>query len=468
MQMKATSPEEQIQTLHSELETVRTTLKERDQEIARFQEDLRKTKMKLIEAQKVAALVAELKIEATTDRLTGCWNQNKLTDDLEVQKKGTLIYFKLDNIGKINDALGFEAGNETVIQIIRHLQKFLIKDYQLYRCWRSEFAILIKDSTDEGFELTEKIREYLDTIHIMYQNTRIVPALLFSLTDLALGDPIRHVYITLEEAKKTKKTLVYSEELDSQEQFLKGLEESKTVSEAFEKNLFFPVFQGIRDNRRCSPHYQKIHKFECLIRLQSGEKVLSPFFFIKALEQGHQLSRATKIMIMKSCEAMAPYTYDFSLNLTEQDLLDESMLEYILFQFEGNRIDPQRVTFEILEGIGSLESDIILQFLHTLKTKGCKIAIDDFGAEQSNIGRLLNFEPDFIKIDARFIKNLATDKKSRIIVENVYDLATRIGAEVVAEFVENEAIQQVIEDIGIHFSQGYLFSAPKADLPKPD
>ncbi|MBF0287466.1 MAG: GGDEF domain-containing protein [SAR324 cluster bacterium] len=464
--MKETSPEKQIQTLQSELEIARQTLKDRDQEIERFQKDFKKAKMQLAEVQKVAAMVAELKIEATTDRLTGCWNQNKLTDDLEVHKKGTLIYFKLDNIGKINDALGFEAGNETVVQIIRNLQQFLTKDYQLYRCWRSEFAILIKENTQQGFELTEKIRDYLDSVHIMFEKTRIVPALLFSLTDLALGDPIRHVYITLEEAKKTKKTLIYSDDLDAQEQFLKGLEEAKTVSEAFEKNLFFPVFQGIRDNRKNSPHYQKIHKFECLIRLQSGEKVLSPYFFMKGLEQGHQLSRATKIMIMKSCEAMAPYTYDFSINLTEQDLLDESMLEFVLFQIEGNQIDPARVTFEILEGIGSMESDTILGFLHTLKKKRCKIAIDDFGAEQSNIGRLLNFEPDFIKIDAKFIKNLATDKKSRIIVENVFDLATRIGAEVVAEFVENEDIQQVIEDIGIHFSQGYLFSVPKAELPE--
>ena len=111
---------------------------------------------------------------------------------------------------------------------------------------------------------------------------------------------------------------------------------------------------------------------------------------------------------------------------------------------------------------------MVTEMLNKLRGLGCKIAIDDFGAELSNISRLLEFAPDYIKIDAKFIKNLPHDRKSRIIVENIFDLATRIGAEVIAEFVETQEIQNIVEEIGIQYSQGYLFSVPSSYVMTDD
>lgn len=50
--------------------------------------------------------------------------------------------------------------------------------------------------------------------------------------------------------------------------------------------------------------------------------------------------------------------------------------------------------------------------LKELKEIGFKLAIDDFGAEYSNFERVLGLDVDFLKIDARYIKNINTDKKS--------------------------------------------------------
>lgn len=409
--------------------------------------------------------VKELEIVATTDSLTGCFNQVKLKQDLQMQKSGTLLYFKIANFAKINDALGFDAGDEVVLQIVNHLKGWLASTNHLYRCTRSEFAILCADKQKDGIDFGEALQMTLEGCHFSYKQTRIVLSLAISTTDIKFDDPLRCALLALGESKKDHKIAIFSDTLNFQEQYLRHLRESQTVFEAFEGNLFFPVFQGIRDNRSESVHYGKIHKYECLIRIQSGRQELAPKSFLKALMNSHEITKATKVMIMKSCEAMSQNDYDFSLNLTEQDLLDETLLDFIQNQFRGNKVDPTRVTFEILEGISSTDSKAIQELLENLKGLGCKIAIDDFGVEPSNIGRLLNFEPDYIKIDAKFIKYIASDQKSRIIVENVYDLANRIGAEVIAEYVESEEIQQVLENIGIHYSQGYLFSKPSKYLP---
>lgn len=410
--------------------------------------------------------IRQLEIMATTDSLTGCANQNKLKEDLKGSKKGTLVYFKLTNLAEINDGLGLEAGDSAILQMTKDLAEWLGEQGKLYRCSKSEFAILLGIDIEEGLDFCNSLMDRVSELNCTFKQNRIVLNITISYTSTEYEDPILCALLALGEAIKNKKIQIYDDAINFQEQYMQHLVASMNVSDGFDQNLFFPVFQGIRDNRKDSPHYQKINKYECLIRLELNGKVLSPYFFIRALERSREMTRATKVMIMKSCDLMHHNDYDFSLNLTEQDLLDETTYDFIEYQFKGNKIDPKRVTFEILEGISSTDAVPILELLKNLRDLGCKIAIDDFGVEQSNIGRLLNFRPDFIKIDAKFIKNLATDKNSRIIVENIYDLATRMGAEVVAEFVENQEIQDVLEEIGVHYSQGYLFSKPTKELPE--
>ncbi len=399
-------------------------------------------------------------VELNSDSLTGCWNQNKFFADLPSYKVSALLYLKIDKFNEINDGLGFEAGNHVLVEVSSLIRGLLPEGASIYRFSGSEFGVLVPDTQTEALHLAEVIKDEVISAHITYRNSRVVLTISVGVADHETGDLFRNAHLALGEAKKTGKIVIYNQELNTQVKYLESLQQFKNVQEAFENNMFFPVFQGIRDNRKDSPTYGTLSKYECLIRLQTNEKELAPYFFIRALERSGEITRATKVMIMKSFDYMAQFKFDFSVNLTEKDLLAEDTVDFIEYQLEGNKIDPKRVTFEILEGVSTAGSKAVLTTLLQLKSFGCKIAIDDFGAEQSNISRLLDFEPDYIKIDAKFIKHIATDKKSRLIVENIYDLATRMKAEVVAEFVENEEIQHVIDEIGIQFSQGYLFAKP--------
>ncbi|MGK5094505.1 EAL domain-containing protein [Deltaproteobacteria bacterium TL4] len=400
------------------------------------------------------------------DPLTGCWGQNKFYQDVETEKNRTLIYLKINKFNEVNDGLGFEAGNAVLIQVIKVISELMPQHGEVYRFFGSEFGILLQGNKREAWTLSEQIRDHINAARISFEGSRIVIHLSIGIAShQESGDLFKNAHLALGESKRVGRTVLFNEELNTQAQYLENIKQFNTVQEAFENNMFFPVYQGIRDNRPESPYYGKIQKYESLMRIQSPGREISPFFFLKALESSGEMTRATKLMIMKSFDDMAPKPYEFSINLTEGDLVDEGLVEFILYHLKGHKILPNRLTFEILEGVSTVGSDSVTLTLKELKKIGCKIAIDDFGAEQSNIGRLLNFEPDYIKIDAKFIKNLPTSKNSRIIVENVFDLATRMGAEVVAEFVENEEIQNIVEKIGIHYSQGYFFSKPSKNLP---
>jgi len=95
-----------------------------------------------------------------------------------------------------------------------------------------------------------------------------------------------------------------------------------------------------------------------------------------------------------------------------------------------------------------------------VKAYGVKIAIDDFGAGYSNFERLLDFQPDILKIDGSLVKNIALNQQSREVVETIFAFASKQGMQTVAEFVSDEEIYKVVSEIGIDYSQGFYFGKP--------
>jgi EAL domain-containing protein (putative c-di-GMP-specific phosphodiesterase class I) len=218
-----------------------------------------------------------------------------------------------------------------------------------------------------------------------------------------------------------------------------------------------PYFQGIYDNKK-----GKIIKYESLARLQEGEKIYSPFFFINIAQNSGFIHEITKIMIEKSFQYLAtlPEDIEISLNITEHDLATKQLKEFLVENLEKYNINPERITLEILEGITSNGTKNNVKQLNQLKSIGFKLAIDDFGVEYSNFERLTEIDIDFIKIDGKYIKNIDKDHKSLQITQAICNFAHAMGIQVVAEFVEDASIQKIVLDLGIEYSQGYHFSQP--------
>jgi EAL domain-containing protein (putative c-di-GMP-specific phosphodiesterase class I) len=92
---------------------------------------------------------------------------------------------------------------------------------------------------------------------------------------------------------------------------------------------------------------------------------------------------------------------------------------------------------------------------------GIKIAIDDFGVGYSNFERLLEFEPDIIKIDGSLVRNITKDRYSRDVVESIVKFAKKQNILTIAEFVENEEIFNLLSELEVDYSQGYYFGKPE-------
>ena len=122
---------------------------------------------------------------------------------------------------------------------------------------------------------------------------------------------------------------------------------------------------------------------------------------------------------------------------------------------------PQNYIFELTETEEITDYQVIYEFVDKIHQAGGKIAIDDFGSGFSNIVNLFKIKSDYIKVDGEIVKNTVADIFASEFLEMIADWAKRHKKEVIAEFVENSEIQDIIEKNNIRFSQGYLYSKPE-------
>ncbi len=263
---------------------------------------------------------------------------------------------------------------------------------------------------------------------------------------------IPKAFSALNHAKKLL-SKIYFLDIDDElfkEQQKKEIAYNVLIKDAVQQGKIVPFYQPIYDNK-----LKKITKFECLARLLDNNRVLYPFDFLEQVRLMGFMRSITYSIINNSFKVFATNNLEFSINITEEDIRDTQTIDYLRNRCEKYNINPNRIIIEILEDIEFDDDDLIVNNILILKDMGFKIAIDDFGYANSNFGRLIKMQIDYIKIDGRFIKNMDSNAISHKIVRSITDFAKNIGVQCIAEHVHSESVHNLVRKLGVEFSQGY-------------
>ena len=101
------------------------------------------------------------------------------------------------------------------------------------------------------------------------------------------------------------------------------------------------------------------------------------------------------------------------------------------------------------------------RFIGTLKALGSRFALDDFGSGLSSFAYLKTLPVDFLKIDGMFIRDIHEDPIHLAMVQSINEVGHLMGMQTVAEFVENDAIVDVLRTVGVDYAQGYGICPPQ-------
>ncbi|ETP73082.1 diguanylate cyclase (GGDEF) domain-containing protein [Lachnospiraceae bacterium JC7] len=149
-----------------------------------------------------------------------------------------------------------------------------------------------------------------------------------------------------------------------------------------------------------------------------------------------------------------------SVNVSRVDIYDPSFEDKLMTLLRDNSLSTEDILLEITESAYSENAKKLIEVTTSLRKRGFKIEMDDFGAGYSSLHMLTELPIDVIKMDMKFVQNLEKDEKSVRLIELIMDIARFLQVPVVAEGVENEGQLSRLKALGCTIIQGFYFSKP--------
>ena len=405
----------------------------------------------------------EIRELAMTERLTKLLNRFSFEKDERDLNNPVLLLIDIDRFRHINDFYGIEAGNLILKEFAVCLKDLIPKNINanIYKLGGDDFGVLFEDNP--GFDpkdLAEKIVAGIEKKDFLYQDYNISLSISIGISrerpvlekaDMVLSYLKRYTRLNYKE---------YNKELSLYKNISENLKMVKILKKAISRDAVVSYFQPIVNNKTGMRE-----KYECLVRvINEGGTVLSPFYFLQVAKEARLYGEITKRMIERGVAAFKDKKYEFSINISVEDIYDSEIEEFMTMVLKKDPEMAHRITFEIIESEGIENYEIVYDFIQRVKKYGCKIAIDDFGAGYSNFGHTMQLDIDYLKIDASLIKEIDKSEKLQILTGTIVNYAQRLGIKTIAEHVHSEEVYKKVIDLGVDYSQGYYIGEPKPTI----
>ena len=214
------------------------------------------------------------------------------------------------------------------------------------------------------------------------------------------------------------------------------------------------AFQPIVDIRN-----REIISFEALVRGPRGESSAS--VFAQVLQ--NDILRFDEICRRKAINLASRLNIPnrLNLNLCAQSIFEVDLSITATFQASiQSGIPAENIIFELLETKSLTEQGNLIKYLRTIQEFGFATAIDDFGAGYSGLKLLVEYQPNFIKLDRHLIGNIQWDFVKQRIFSGIQKICESLSIEIVAEGVENVGEYHWLREAGISIFHGYYFARP--------
>ncbi len=210
----------------------------------------------------------------------------------------------------------------------------------------------------------------------------------------------------------------------------------------------------------------KVTAVEALLRWKHPTRgVLLPNTFIPIAERFGLIGQIGNWVIEDACRQSRQWRdkglrMRVAINLSAHQMRQDDIVERITGALEQHKIHPSLLTCEITESAAMEDTKTTQATFRRLGELGTHLSIDDFGTGYSSLSYLRKLPAEELKIDRSFIMDLEHSADARAVVDAVIKLAHALGLKVVAEGVENQRQQKVLEDMQCDELQGFLFAKP--------
>ncbi len=374
------------------------------------------------------------------------------------------IYFDVVHMATYNRKYGNAVGDEILKEYARTLCE-KIEDNEILGCIAGNrfIAFIQRNHTKDFLDIlggtkitvidktnSEKIELNIKAVAGVYEipNSNIEPRQI-----------LNYISITCNVAKNVKhKPFLYLTD-DLWEEIVRKRDLESDIPFAMEKREFKPYYQP-----KVNSAQNKLCGAESLVRWEHNGELIPPYRFISFLEQSEIICKFDFYMLDYVCQdirkwidqGMNPPT--ISVNFSRKNLGNPNFAEEIHNVILKYAIPPELIQIEITETVDEYPMAVLKNVVEVLREYGISTAIDDFGTGSASINLIMEVPFNVLKIDKSFVDDLNAKKEK--ILEHIILMANEVGADVLAEGVEDRTQVDTLKKLNCVNMQGYFYDKP--------
>jgi diguanylate cyclase (GGDEF)-like protein len=423
----------------------------------------------------------EYLIEQSFDSMTGLMNRAGFEAQLRESAAALagsddshqIIYFDLDNLQLVNDTFGHDAGDEVIVRFAQLLEEVLPKNAVATRLTEDDFVILLTHSAvDQAMDLADKVRKNSAELRYLQGDKSLQVTVSIGIAEFSRktseGTALTAARLACDSAKDHGRDRVEVYEKDNQS-VIRRYDDMHLVSQ-IQQTLDSDGFKMRAQPIVSLAGKDDISRFEILLRMadQHGNQISSKAFF-SAAERYQLMPQIDRWVVSNTLARLSPHVDFlkenqalFAINLSGQSLGDDEILNFIEEEIDSSGVPCESLCFEVTESAAVSNRQKAQAFIDTLRKRGCKFSLDDFGAGLSSFAYLKNFKVDTLKIDGSFIRDITENRISESMVAAITQVAKVMQLETVAEYVESTETKDLVSKLGVDFAQGFAVGKPLA------
>lgn len=386
---------------------------------------------------------------------------------------GAILFLDLDRFKLLNDTLGHEYGDLLLVEVAKRLRACVREMDTVARLGGDEFVVLLESISTEREDashkvglVAEKIREVLAQPYQLREHEHYsspsIGITLFHGNDESMDMLTKHADAAMYHAKSAGRNAVrfYDPGLQLDLETRAMLEnELRRAIENGELQLYYQVQVD-------SLHH--VVGLEALIRwLHPQRGMVSPARFIPVAEESSIIIDIGNWVLDTACAQLAAWQADprmsgltLAVNVSAHQFRQPDFVQRVESALHRHRVEPARLKLELTESVVLDDLGEVADRMRVLKELGVLLSLDDFGTGYSSLSYLKRLPLDQIKIDQSFVRDIADDPDSAMMVCSIIDMARNFHLDVIAEGVETEAQLAFLAQKECLAYQGYLFGKP--------
>jgi len=421
--------------------------------------------------QQLSEQAEKYRLFAYTDPLTKVGNRRafEMTFDKTLRNEaehpeGHIFIIRASSLADVNNELGGEIGDNYLVKTCSIAQKITaehVQHFSIYRLAGADFALLIENTTETQIKSLAKA---LSLAYKQSEKTEHKSGMAhIGISEFTYGLSTKDVLEKVDSALAiaginehrwelaNSLTVSFSNETWREKiQDLIKLGTSDFASQPIvnkNKDIAYSEWFARLPNKESSANLPMAQLVPASIRLDYAQELDTLIVQNLLSHLSEQHTSSSELV---------------GLNISRMSLFDTAFMQWFTEELQNAGALGTKLVLEIPERALVHDIDKLVMQLASLKSMGVKIAVEHFGAQLAGITHIRKLQPDFLKLDGRFTRNIEQEIDNQLFLQSLLTIAQGLNIKVIAEMVETENEVNWLLNAGVDYVQGYFIAAPSS------